>query len=379
MQKGLALVAAAAFLSAALAGCSSSDQEGFSVKAPSAPGGEYVFTANGDADNYTWDLGDRLTTASGKTVRHTYDFQNGVVTVTLVAKTGDRTKESRQTITLGTGQNAQPTFILEGQTNWTVTGEPIRFSAAKSTDPDGDPLRYTWSCVRTGDAKRQPAHSHPGFNGVPFATPPAGTVTAQNAVGPLPEATRKLDGDLCEALGSGGRPGKDAVIEGAFTATGIYDIYLLASDPVHPTTSGKYRFVVSTPEERPAPLWTQSFTCSLSGGSNGALQGLAGQAGAPGTYDQCVHPFSLPLGGVGGWATTTYVEQAAPGGGTLAWTLRRGQVQVATGGADGENVTLPAGEMKSAGYTLEVNLQGTGVDYRIDLAVPLDMDPFKVY
>lgn len=381
MQKGLALVAAAAFLSTGLAGCSSGDKSGFSVKAPSAPGGEYVFTANGSADNYTWDLGDRLTTAYGKQVKHTYDFKNGVITVKLTAKKGAQNEESTQSLTLGTGQNAQPTFILEGQTNWTITGETVKFSASRSTDPDGDPLRYTWSCVRTGDAKRQPTHTHPGFGGVPFATPPAGTVTAHNAIGPLPAADRKLSGDLCDALGNGGKPSKDITIEGAFTKTGVYDIYLLASDPVHPTTSGKYHFVVTTPEERPAPIWTQSFSGNLTGGSNGVLQGVAQTGQLPGTYDEALHSFALPLTGFQGWALTTVTPTVTGGdpASTITWTLVRGTVQVAAGGVNGENVTLPAAEMKAAGYTLKVDLQGAGAQYTVTLGVPLDLDPFKVY
>jgi major membrane immunogen (membrane-anchored lipoprotein) len=381
MQKGLALVAAAAFLSAGLAGCSSGDKSGFSVKAPSAPGGEYVFTANGSADNYTWDLGDRLTVAYGKSVHHTYDFKNGAITVTLTAKKGAQSEESRQALTLGTGQNAQPTFILEGQTNWTVTGETVRFSAAKSTDPDGDPLRYTWSCVRTGDAKRQPTHTHPGFGGVPFATPPAGTVTAQNAVGALPTPDRKPSGDLCEALGNGGKPSKDTTIEGAFTKTGIYDIYLLASDPVHPTTSGKYHFAVTTPDERPAKVWTQSFSGNLQGGSNGVLQGVGDQAGSGQRFDEDLHTFTLPLTGFQGWAATTVTPtlQGADAGSTVTWTLSRGTVQVAAYDGTAANVTLPAAEMKASGYTLRVDLQGAGASYTVDLAIPLDLDPFKVY
>src|ERR1041385_3892737 len=354
MHKGLALLAATAFLAVALAGCSSGDKSGFSVKAPSSPGGEYVFTANGSADNYTWDLGDRLTTAYGKSVHHTYDFKNGAITVTLTAKKGGQSEESRQALTLGTGQNGQPTFILEGQTNWTITGETVRFSAAKSTDPDGDPLRYTWSCVRTGDAKRLPTHVHPGFGGVPFASPPAGTVTARNAVGALPNPDRKLSGDLCDALGSGGKPGKDSTIEGAFTKTGIYDIYLLASDPVHPTTSGKYHMAVTTPEERPPRVFTVSFSGNLQGGNNGTLQSVATTAQQSGSYDEDLHTFSLPLTGFQGWSATT-VTPAVPG-------------DPATGT-----------EMKAAGYTLKVDVVGGGAQYTIDIAVPLDLDPFKVY
>jgi hypothetical protein len=378
MNKGLALLSVAVFFTVALAGCSSGESGGFSVKAPGEPGGEYVFKASGSADNYTWDLGDRLTVLYGKTVRHAYDFDNGQVTVTLTTKSGDKTAEHSKPITLGTGQNAQPTFILEGQTNWTVTGETIKFSAAKSTDPDGDALRYTWSCVRTGPANRQPTHVHPGFQGVPFATAPAGSVTAVNAVGEMPAADRTVPGDLCETLGSGGKPSLDATIEGTFANTGIYDVYLLASDAAHPTTSGKYHFVVTTPEERPAELFTQTFTNTLQGGT-GSLQGFCDSANCGQALDMAVHSFTLPLGGTGGNVTATMTNPVPSPAGTLTWILRRGTLEVARGAGDGVAVALPPADMKQGTYALEVTIQGVNVAYSVTADVPLDLDPFKVY
>ncbi|MHB1261061.1 MAG: hypothetical protein ACYC2H_05025 [Thermoplasmatota archaeon] len=378
MHKGLALLATTVFLAVGLAGCSSGDSGGFSIKAPGAPGGEYVFTASGSADNYTWDLGDRLTVLHGKTVRHTYDFENGNVSVVLTTKKGTQSEDFRKSITLGTGTNAQPTFVLEGQRNWTVVGETLKLSARSSTDPDGDPLRYTWSCVRTGDAVRQPSHSHPGFQGVSFATAPAGTVTAINALSELPAADRTVSGDLCEGLGAGGKPSRDATIEGAITKTGIYDIYLLASDPVHPTTSGKYHFVVTSPEERPAAVFEAAFFGNLQGGNNGALQGTLGETSGE-AFDQGLHSFTLPLDGKGGFVTTTYNGTDQTTLATITWVLKRGTVEIARGGADGENITLPAGDMKAATYQFTVNLQGPGEGYALRVAVPLDRDPFKVY
>jgi hypothetical protein len=379
MHKGLAFLATTVFLAVGLAGCSSGDEGGFSIKAPAAPGGEYVFTASGSADNYTWDLGDRLTKLYGKTVHHAYDFENGQVTVTLTTKKGDQSQDFQKPITLGTGTNGLPTFVLEGERNWTVVGETLKFSARSSTDPDGDPLRYSWSCVRTGDAIRQPSHSHPGFQGVPFASAPAGTVTAINAIGELPAADRTIDGDLCDALGASSKPSRDATIEGTFTRTGIYDVYLLASDPVHPTTSGKYHFVITSPEERPEPIYQESFSGNLQGGSDGALQGVTEPGELGQDFDQATHTFTLPLDGKGGWITTEYAGNDPTTLAAFTWTLRRGTVTIAEGGEDGSNVTLPADNMKSATYSLTVNLQGPGEGYTIRVAVPLDRDPFKVY
>lgn len=376
MQKGIALLAAAAFLAAGLAGCSSSSKGGFTVKAPGAAGGEYVFTANGSADNYTWDLGDRLTILYGKSVHHAYDFKNGKITVVLTTKKGTQTAESRQDLTLGTGQNAQPTFFLEAPTNWTIPGEGMTFTAKASTDPDGDPLRYSWSCVRVQDAVRLPTHTHPGFGGVPFATPPAGTVTARTLVGAVPAADRKITGDLCDALGSGGHPSKDATIQGSFTKTGIYDIYLLASDPVHPSTSGKFHLAVTAPAERPAPIQDFGFFDTFEGGS-GALQSFCDAAMCGHKLDGAVHSFSLPLNGKGGYITTAFNGTAKPGS-SLNWTLQRGTIEIATGSAPA-NVSIPATETKASSYTLTLKYSGLGDSTVVHAVMVLDMDPFKVY
>jgi hypothetical protein len=379
MQKGIALLAAAAFLAAGLAGCSSSSKGGFTVKAPGAAGGEYVFTANGSADNYTWDLGDRLTVLYGKSVHHAYDFKNGKITVALTTKKGTQTAESRQDLTLGTGQNAQPTFFLEAPTNWTIPGESMTFTAKASKDPDGDPLRYSWSCVRVQDAVRLPTHTHPGFGGVPFATPPAGTVTAQTLVGPVPAADRKISGDLCDALGSGGHPSTDATIQGSFSKTGIYDIYLLASDPVHPSTSGKFHLAVTAPGERPAAIQDFGFFDTFEGGT-GSLQSFCDATGNCGhELDMAVHSFSLPLNGKGGYVVASLNgTSAVPVPGNLTWKLERGTIQIATGVAPG-NVTIPATETKASSYTLTLTYAGAGDSTAVHVVMALDMDPFKVY
>lgn len=378
MHKGLALLSTAAFLAVAMAGCSSAESGGFSIDAPSDPTGEYVFKASGSADNYTWDLGDRLTILHGKTVRHAYDFQNGEITVVLTMKKGEKTEDHRKTITRGTGVNEQPTFILEGSTNWTVTGETITFSAAKSTDPDGDPLRYTWSCVRTGPAVRTPVHVHPGFQGVPFATPPAGAVTSQNAVGALPTPDRIVEGDLCAGLNAHNRPSLDTTIQGSFTETGVYDVYLLASDPAHPTTSGKYHFVVTTPEERPTPLHTISMSGNLAGGVGGTAQEVATATQQNQSLDMATHSFSLPLNGKSGSITVTKTGDFAAAN-TLNWELKRGTLVIVAGAADGAPIQIPGNDLKQGTYSVQVRLQGVQESYTIDVAVELDMDPFKVY
>ena len=388
MRKGVALLATAAVLATVLSGCSSGSKGGFSVKAPAAPGGEYTFTASGKADNYTWDLGDRLTVLYGKSVHHAYDFKNGKLTVKLTEKTGGKSAESSQELTLGTGQNAPATFFLDGSTNWTIPGEQMTFTAKASTDPDGDPLRYSWSCVRTQDAVRLPTHTHPGFGGVPFATPPAGTVTARTLVGAAPKADRTVPGDLCDALGSGGRPTKDATITGSFSKTGIYDIYLLASDPVHPSTSGKFHMAVTAPGERPARVQTPTFSDVFTAGTvgeNGTMQSAcisAPQVCGNTTYDGATHVFSLPLTGKGGYVASAFDGTPALGNanrGGAEWEIFRGTIRIA-GGAIGDNVTLNPADTTATGYTVHVySHEPSGVKTTLKVVIPLDMDPFKVY
>ena len=385
MQVPQATLAVAALLSVALAGCSGAGGSagGFSI---SGSDGTYKFTASGSADNYTWDLGDHLTRAYTKTVEHTYDFTNGVVPVVLtVTKDGKKT-EFRKEVTLGTGTNTNAGFVLEGSSNWTVLGEGVTFSAHRSTDPDGDPLRYTWSCQRVSDAVRQAAHTHAGFGGVPFATPAAGAIVSIDAQGPLPAADRTVEGDLCETLGQGGRPTLDTTITGSFAKQGIYDIYLLASDPVHPTTSGKYRVVVTPPAEKPAEQ--QEFTFEgafVAGGAGGAAQGVCEitQCGQP--LDRVSFPFSLTLAAQAGNMSLQYTDPT--GALELSCVLNRGETALESMAGPGATVQLDPANLRAGGYSIACESTTAVVPttpegntpFTVTAKFDLDMDPFKVY
>lgn len=376
MQGRFVLLLAALLAATMFAGCSGSDAGGISANAPAAAGGAYVFTASGSADNYTWDLGDHLTVAYGKKVTHTYDFANGQITVSLTTKKGDKLQEFREPVTLGTGQNALPTFFLDAATNWTVTGESFTLSAAQSKDPDGDPLRYAWSCIRSGDAVFQISHEHAGVQGTPFATPPAGTITPRVVPGTVAAASdKKLSGDLCDALGSGTRPSKSASITGSFTKTGIYDIFLLASDPVHPSTSGKYRVVATTPDERPQPVLEFLFEGTLTLGADGSSQSVGDQVGQ--VLDKQIHPFSLPLGTRSNNVTFSY-DQSDPVN-AMRWEIKKGEIVVATGDAPG-TVSIEPSQMPAGSYSATVYfVTGLQATYNLSITSTLDMDPFKVY
>jgi hypothetical protein len=385
MQLAKAPLAVALLLATTLAGCSGigggSGSGGFSVKG-SAP--TYTFTASASADNYTWDLGDHLTRAYTKSVTHTYDFANGVVPVVLVTLDGAKKSEYRKEITLGTGTNTNAGFVLEGSLNWTVLGQTVTLSAHRSVDPDGDALRYTWSCQRVSDAVRQSAHSHPGFGGVPFATPAAGGIISVDAQGALPAPDRTVSGDLCESLGQGGHPTLDTTISGAFTKSGIYDIYLLASDPVHPTTSGKYRIVATSAGDKPVEKQELVFHGNFTAGSQGVITGACTSLGqCTSDFDQIKHGLSISLGAQRGNLTLAYDDLTQQM--TIRCTLARGSVDVGLQEAPG-TVDLDPADLKAGSYTLTCQPQTaavptspTGVHYTATLKFDLDMDPFKVY
>ncbi len=372
---------AAVFLLAAvaLAGCSEDAGTGFTVKAPAEGAGPFVFTAQMKADNYTWDLGDRLTAKYGKQVEHTYDFANGQITVRLKATTGGKVTESSQVLVLGDGQNAAPVLVLEGQTNWAVVGETVKFSGAASTDSDGDALRFSWNCIRTGDAVRQGVgHSHGGGGGVPYGTPSAGSVESRTATGPLPAADRSVAGDLCDALGAGGRPSLDATIEGAFEKTGVYDVIMLASDPKTPTTSGRFTLYVTDPAERPSPVQVETFSGLFQGGAGGSFQSVCDTPGQ--SCDQARYSFSLPLAALVSFVNLTWGHvqglEGTPADNSVTASLLRG-----------ENVVLaPSSEpqvvegLTASTYTVLVTLvQGVQVNYEVQVTTYLNLDPTAVY
>ena len=376
---------ATALLAVALAGCTSgsSPTGGFSIKGPDASGA-YTFTASGSADNYTWDLGDHLTLAFGKSATHTYDFANGVLPIVLTTTKGGATQEHRKELTLGTGQNGNAAFVLEGESNWTVTNQSVSFSARGSTDPDGDPLRYAWSCQRTGDAVRQAVHSHGGSGGVPFATAPAGAVVSRNAQGLLPAADRAYDGDLCDALGTGGRPTKDTTISGTFTRPGKYDVYLLASDPVHPSTSGKYSLVVTNPQDKPAEIQAFAFNGTFTAGSGGVIQGVCAELdNCIASFDEVVHTFRLDLLGQAGYASLGYDDPT--GTMQISCRIQRGTADIDTATGPDANVTLDPTTLLASTYTATCQPQvgaptsADGTPYTLTVVVDLDLDPSKIY
>ena len=381
-----------ALLLAGLAGCTKdsggTDAIGVSNGGAAGGAGPYTFTAKVTSENgnYTWDMGDQLTVLHGESVTHTYDFKDsaGNVTVTLRVRQGGADKAYTTGLRLGSGQNAQPAFALDAQTNWAVTGETVKFSAARSSDPDHDPLRYSWNCIREGgDLVKKPVHSH-GPPVSPYATPPAGSVTGYLANYTLPAATTTYPGDLCGALQGGTAPSLTAsTIAGAFAQTGKYKVFLKASDGAHPTVSGNFEIYVSTPGDRPAEWQRHTFSHDLELGGAGQLQKTCemippGQV--PTSCDVYEANFDLVLGGLYGWVNVTYTKGAS-GQNNLTWELYRNDKLVINGGpATPDSKYLTGAALANGPYRLIATFKaGVQTNVTMDVNVRLNLDPLTVY
>jgi len=390
-----ALMALVATAAVAAAGCSSkSSDSGISVAndGPDGGPGPYTFTTSvaSDDGNYTWDLGDHLTVLYGQTVTHTYDLKSANLTVTLRVKQGGAPQSYTTSLLLGSGANTKPTMFLDAQTDWAVTGQPLTFSAARSVDPDGDALRFSWHCIRTGDAVRKPIHSH-GTNLPPYTSPPAGTVTAYKANYTMPAPTMTLSGDLCAALATGSAPStKATTISGTFEKSGIYEMILVGTDGAHPTSSGSYTFYVTPPNERPDPLQHFTFNATLKVGTGGesgvSLEPTCEQVpqDSPAPCDAYTGTFALPLAASTGWMNVTYSQPPnAPAGGVnvVKCDLDQGEAPIAkTEGDSPQHVDIPGRSLGATSYTVTCTLaQGAESTFTADVYAKLIMDPMTVY
>lgn len=98
---------------------------------------------NGDALTYTWDFGDG-STAVGKTVNHVFSI-GGSVTVRLTVDDGKAGVVSAETIVHVQPQSQAPVIapVRFFPPDDIFVDHPVRMTA-NATDPDGDPLIYTW-------------------------------------------------------------------------------------------------------------------------------------------------------------------------------------------------------------------------------------------
>ena len=91
---------------------------------------------------YTWDFGDGSIKAQGAQVSHSYK-KPGTYQAKLTVDDGKNTKCSVASDSLNVYVNSGPNIKIL-KVNSECTGKPINFDASKSSDPDGEYLKFTW-------------------------------------------------------------------------------------------------------------------------------------------------------------------------------------------------------------------------------------------
>lgn len=254
-----ALLTVVTLMAVTLSGCTSEEDggvHGFVVKStPADPVTEpFVFEATVSGDSYEWDLGDGRAKQSGKTLEYVYGFTDGVVKPKLtVVSGGEPQVYQARSITLGTGQNQDPNLQMSVEWDWITAGESVTISGAGSTDPDGDPLLFSWFCQRVsgiGIVSAGPGHAHAGGGGAGFGSAGVDSIPAILLNGtevPTPDA--EISGDFCEELTARSSSfTEEATLRGAFAEPGIYKVTMLAKDPKTPSVPGSHTIYVAPAE-----------------------------------------------------------------------------------------------------------------------------------
>lgn len=108
-------------------------------------GTEVVLNASGSSNeggvSYKWDLGDGQK-AEGEKASHAY-AKGGKYQVKLVVDDGKGTNCSTAEDSIVVVVNTKPNAML-AEVQKTSVGKQVVFDASGSSDPDGDPLKYTW-------------------------------------------------------------------------------------------------------------------------------------------------------------------------------------------------------------------------------------------
>lgn len=370
MDASKALWGALMIVSMSLAGCAGGDEPlGIKVTPADDPVTEpTIFEATGSAESFTWDFGDGTGLHDGRRVEHVFGFTDGEVTVRMTAQTADGPKTFSEKVDLGGARNAIPVPAMIGSTNWVEPGDPVRISAAGSTDDNGDPLLFRWSCQALGPAL--PAHGDDhGTGGLPFGIQVLGSVSAN-----ITEPDRTVEGDLCTAFESEDAFSRDATIEGTFENEGVYNIDVEIRDPKSPSQIG--RMVIFVTPGIPPVEETLSLTGTLTAGSGGQVQNIMEQITNPTglTWDQEEQEFRLPLpidSATLAFAVSSQAPQSA-----VTYAIEAGGSEVVPATSD-ETTTfgfhdLLGGQNYDVIFTLE---SGVEVSYTWDLAVVYDMDP----
>lgn len=235
---------------------------------PLTGGKDTVFTVDagklGGKYNLSWDWGDGTVSYGGR-AEHKYGFTNGIMTVTLVVTdAAGKQGFALRTVTLGTGENVDPTVTVRAAKSWVEALKPVNLTAT-GRDADRDPLKYLWTYVvlEQGGAGDGHAHAH----GAPAATGQEFVI-----------------------------PGEDARASVIFDKAGRYLVKVRASDPKGGAATAETEVEVST--KIPDAQFQTAFEGVVGAGSAGAgvseqLWGLP-VPGAPDTNVDAVR-HALPL------------------------------------------------------------------------------------
>ena len=121
---------------------------------------------DGDPLTYSWDFGDTTDAVTTADASHTYGTP-GARTVTLTVNDGKGHTDT-DTVTVNPKENTAPTARI---TDASCTRLDCSFKGMTSSDPDGDPLTYSWDFGDTTDAVTTANATHT------YGTPGARTVT----------------------------------------------------------------------------------------------------------------------------------------------------------------------------------------------------------
>lgn len=384
MTSSKVLWAAVTLMAVTLSGCTDSGDDvlGMTVTGGADPLTDpFKFKATGpSAEQYIWDLGDG-TILEGKEVEHVYGFTDGDITVKLQACTAGECESILRLIPLGGGKNLPPAGAFAVTSNWAEVGETFVLDASASTDSNGDPILYRWSCERLEDLRPPDdggGHSH-GPPGVPFGVNALASYDASLSGG-------DDHGDnLCADFAVGASQpwsATAATISGQFTEPGLYRWDVFVRDPKSAAWIGRLDLYVSPAGERPEPESLVSFSGTLPGGSGGNIDEQCSFVQAQGgpecpTTDWVEHPFTVQV--PNDLATVTFT-----GGGTTGnalWGIKAGETVIVAPTDESPKFLAPLTFINGREYTVVFTTDGpsANVPYNIDIVIENQLDPRHLY
>ncbi len=194
------------------------------------PGQPVAFNGSGSSDpegqplTYSWTFGDGAT-ATGATPTHAYAAA-GSYTVTLVVNDGGLNSQPATT-TASIGAGNQPPIADAGGPYTGTPGQPVAFNGSGSSDPEGQPLTYSWTfgdgATATGAT---PTHA--------YAAAGSYTVTLVVNDGGLNSQPATTTASIIQAGGT------IVLREGLDGYSGTDDNYLLEGSNVNSNAGGRY-------------------------------------------------------------------------------------------------------------------------------------------